>query len=64
MTNKKLVIFFSGEENLGKPETVLGNVANIMFTFINQQKKPDKRFREVYEVRKEKQRDKKADSIL
>lgn len=47
-------IFYSGEEDRGYPERVLGRRANIMFTFYTQQKKPHKRFRQVIHIRTKK----------
>lgn len=49
-------IFFSGEEDRGTPERVLGKRAHIMFTFITMQKKPHKRMRLIIQLRKKKRK--------
>lgn len=49
-----LIIFYSGEENLGCPERVLGDKANVMLTYHTMQKKPHKRFRSIIKARKKK----------
>jgi hypothetical protein len=49
-----VILYFSGQENLGRPETVLGAGANLMLTYadFHHRHKPDKRFREVLRSRR------------
>lgn len=53
-----MIIFFSGEEDRGTPERVLGRQACLMFTFYTMQRKPHKRFRFVIKIRKKSKRSK------
>lgn len=50
----KVVIYASGEENLGRPEVVLGDKSNIMLSYhkYNATGRPDKRFRQILKSRK------------
>jgi len=49
-----MIIYYSGQGTLGQPERVLKEKANIMLTFIDSCKRPQKRFLKIYKARKRK----------
>lgn len=51
-----MILFYSGQENLGRPEVVIGPKCNLMLTYndFHKKGKPDKRFRLVLRSRKKK----------
>ena len=59
-----MIIYLSGEENLARPEVMLGKDATIMMTFymIRPKKngRPDKRFRKIYAMRKKQREGRKS----